>query len=176
MTTKPVQDPLPLWMAAAGAKTITRTGRVGHHYATPSWTKAAEHWDIYTTAARKAGHDVSTRNFATFTGGVVAPTWGEEQASAFSAALDGLMAFYATQQTVFAEVGYDVMAEHPYANSLRGTPDDVLTMAAPHLAGSQLTHFALSHLGPIDSLRLFAHEVLPTIQTWGRSPVRSGTT
>jgi len=173
MTTKPVQDPMPLWMAAAGPKTITRAGGAGHHYATPTWTKTAEHWEIYATAVQEAGHDPSTRNFATFTGGVVAPTWTNEQDASFSAAVEGLMAFYASQETVFAGTGYDVMADHPFANSLCGTPDDVLAMAEKHLAGSQVTHFALSHLGPLESLQLFAREVLPTIRTWGRAPVRS---
>ncbi|MFT7650231.1 MAG: hypothetical protein ACI8Y4_005000 [Candidatus Poriferisodalaceae bacterium] len=66
VATKPVQSPMPLWMAAAGTKTIARAGRSGHHYATPTWTKAGEHWDIYAAAAREAGHDPSMRNLATF--------------------------------------------------------------------------------------------------------------
>ncbi|MFT7650230.1 MAG: hypothetical protein ACI8Y4_004999 [Candidatus Poriferisodalaceae bacterium] len=106
---------------------------------------------------------------------MVAPTWNDDQVAECATAIQGLMSFYASQETVFAEVGYDVMAEHPYANSLSGTLSDVLAMAEPHLAGSQLTHFALSHLGPIDSLCLVAREVLPTIRTWGRATTQPDT-
>lgn len=54
MTTRPVQKPLPLWVAAFGPKALTEAGAGGYHLAA---TPPAEMQKYYDDALRKAGHD-----------------------------------------------------------------------------------------------------------------------
>lgn len=171
MTTRPVQDPMPLWMASAGPRTIARVGRAGHHLQTPVMAALAEFWGIYESAARDAGHDPARKNFHVFSGGLVAERWTDELAATFEATTRDFMSFYQSRETVFAGTAHDVDEEHPAATGVTGTPDDVLATLEPQIAASALTHFGWS-VGPPDSLRLFAREVLPVVHGWGRSPVR----
>lgn len=172
MTTQPVQDPLPLWMASAGPKTIARVGRAGYHLQTPVMASVEEFWHIYSTAARQSGHDPATKNFHVFTGGHVAETWNEDVAAAYEARTRDFMSFYQTRETVFAGTAHNVEEEHPASTGVTGTPDDVLSQMEGAIATSALTHLGWT-LGPPDSLRLLAREVVPTVKTWGRSPVRA---
>ncbi|HUY18669.1 MAG TPA: LLM class flavin-dependent oxidoreductase [Candidatus Binataceae bacterium] len=54
MTTRPVQKPFPLWVAAFGPKALTEAGAGGYHLAA---TPPAEMQEFYDDALRKAGHD-----------------------------------------------------------------------------------------------------------------------
>jgi len=54
MTTRPVQKPLPLWVAAFGPKALTEAGAGGYHLAA---TPPAETQKYYDDALRAAGHD-----------------------------------------------------------------------------------------------------------------------
>lgn len=171
MTTEPIQEPMPLWMASAGPRTIARVGRAGYHLQTPVMAAVREFWDIYATASREAGHDPDTKNFHVFSGGRVAETWSTELDAEFEAATRDFMSFYQSRETVFAGTAHDVDEEHPAATGVTGTPHDVLASLHDSIADSALTHFGWS-LGPPDSTRLFAREVMPTMRAWGRTPNR----
>ena len=174
MTTQPVQDPMPLWMDAAGPKTIAHPGRAGYHLQTPVMAAIDEVWDIYQRAARDAGHDPDTKNFHVFTGGRIAESWTEDLAAAYEASTRDFMSFYETRETVFAGSAHDVEEEHPASTGVTGTPDDMLADLEDAIANSALTHLGWS-LGPPESLHLLAREVLPTVKTWGRAPIRAVT-
>jgi alkanesulfonate monooxygenase SsuD/methylene tetrahydromethanopterin reductase-like flavin-dependent oxidoreductase (luciferase family) len=171
MTTQPVQHPMPLWMASAGPKTIARVGRAGYHLQTPVLAAVDEFWDIYRAAALDAGHDPDATNYHVFTGGQVAASWTDDVAAAYEARTREFMGFYQTRETVFAGTAHDVDTEHPASTGVTGTPDDVLTELEGSVANSALTHLGWT-LGPPDSLRLLAREVVPTMKTWGRAPIR----
>lgn len=173
MTTRPVQDPLPLWMASAGPKTIARVGAAGYHLQVPVMAAVDEFWEIYRSAATAAGHDPEAKNFHVFTGGHVAPQWTDEEAAGYEARTRAFMSFYSTRETVFAGTAHDVEEEHPASTGVTGTPDEVLAKLETTIGSSTLTHLGWS-LGPPESLRLLAREVVPAVKTWGRTPVRGG--
>jgi len=54
MTTRPVQKPLPLWVAAFGPKALIEAGAGGYHLAATPPAAMQKHYD---DALRKAGHD-----------------------------------------------------------------------------------------------------------------------
>ena len=171
MTTQPVQQPMPLWMASAGPKTIARAGRAGYHLQTPVMAQIGPFWQIYSEAAKAAGRDPSEFNMHVFTGGMVAEVWTDEVAATYEAGARDFMSFYKTRETVFAGTAHDVNTEHPTATAVTGNPGQVLETLERQIADSALTHFGWS-VGPPPSLRLFAKEVLPTVKTWGRTPTR----
>jgi alkanesulfonate monooxygenase SsuD/methylene tetrahydromethanopterin reductase-like flavin-dependent oxidoreductase (luciferase family) len=158
-------------MASAGPKTIARVGRAGYHLQTPVLAAVDEFWAIYQAAALEAGHDPGTRNYHVFTGGQVAESWTDDVAAGYEATTRDFMSFYQTRETVFAGTAHDVDNEHPASTGVTGTPDDVLAKLEGSIANSALTHLGWT-LGPPDSLRLLAREVVPTVKTWGRAPAR----
>ncbi|MEZ5411419.1 MAG: LLM class flavin-dependent oxidoreductase [Acidimicrobiales bacterium] len=172
MTTQPVQQPLPLWVASAGPKTIERVARAGFHFQTPVMAQLGPFWERYSAAARAAGHDPERKNFHVFTGGSVAAQWTPERAAAYEAGVRDFMSFYSSRETVFAGTAHDVDTEHPSANAITGTPDQVLATLEERIGSTALTHFAWAP-GPPDAMQLFAREVLPVVKGWGREPIRA---
>jgi alkanesulfonate monooxygenase SsuD/methylene tetrahydromethanopterin reductase-like flavin-dependent oxidoreductase (luciferase family) len=57
-----------------------------------------------------------------------------------------------------------------FPDPIVGTPDQVLGALAPMFEKSPFTHLVLAILP--HQLDLFAHEILPTLRSWGREPVK----
>lgn len=179
MTTKPVQQPFPLWVGGFGVKTLRRAGREGYHLqgGTPESLQA------YLQGLREGGHDPDLRHHQLFVSGHLARS--TEQA--WDEALEGiyhLNRFYAERDWI-AVPGFqpapptkeEVRANSGPMRAAVGSPDDVLRQLEPMLKDSRVTHFgfAFRHAGmPTDAVRrsidLFVAEVMPELRRWGRAP------
>jgi alkanesulfonate monooxygenase SsuD/methylene tetrahydromethanopterin reductase-like flavin-dependent oxidoreductase (luciferase family) len=188
MTTRPVQRPFPLWVAAAGPQTVRRTGLGGYHHVgggqPQAFAGALEGRKLYEAALREAGHDPAKFNWFTYRQGHVSLS----RAQAWDEAEEGLYHFR-DFYTHRAPPGGGPRPAVPPRERLRddpssaqvpvGSPQDVLRILEP-LRGADLTHFGFlfRHAGmPTSVVRramdLFASQVLPEVRTWGRPPVRA---
>jgi len=182
ITTKPVQDPFPLWVGGFGPKLIERAGREAYHLQ----TFGGPHLVNYLDALRANGHNPDDFNQQTFSMGHVSDTtdkaWDEAEI-----AFHYWQNFYRGRdwiafenQTIPELPPVGEFRNHPEFGAVMpvGSPDDVLRKLEPLLKGSRMTHYAFGFRGagmqtPIvrHSMELFAREVMPTLRTWGRAPV-----
>jgi len=189
-TTKPVQDPFPLWVGGLGPKLQLESGRHGFHA-----QGGANFRPEYLQGLKEAGIDPSTRNLAMFVGGHIAATkqqawdecregwwnWQNEyRKRTWIAMLDSPL------HAVPPLAPLEEMPEPPQNNMmapLLGTPDDILESLRPMLEkGADCTHFSFAFRAsgggmPAELVRpgmeLFAKEILPTLKSWGREPTTS---
>jgi alkanesulfonate monooxygenase SsuD/methylene tetrahydromethanopterin reductase-like flavin-dependent oxidoreductase (luciferase family) len=181
MTTRPVQNPFPLWVGGFGQQLITRAGREGYHL-----QGGGPYVQNYIQARREAGLDPDAFNYQLFSSGHISDSFDK----AWDEAQEGLHHFrtFYVQREWIAMAGRPI-PEVPPMEQLRhspgptgptpvGSPDDVLRILEPLLKTSLVTHFgfAFRHAGqPTDvvrhSMELFAREILPVAKTWGRQPV-----
>src|SRR5215813_9114540 len=54
MTTRPVQQPFPLWVATTGPRMIARVAQMGYHLQIPGFDSASVYWETYANALRNA--------------------------------------------------------------------------------------------------------------------------
>jgi len=167
MTTRPVQQPFPLWVATLGPKMIARVAREGYHLQIPGFGPADSCWKIYTDALRKHGRDPGKFNFHIMASVIVAERWDDRSSAELNTSTKHFRRFYEDQTTVFAGTSHQ-LDDHPSFQPVAGTPDQVLKHLEPILKNSPVTHLQAN----IDfrTINLFEREVIPTLREWGRAP------
>lgn len=193
MTTTPVQQEIPLWVAGFGPKLLDRAGREGYHLVGEPETSV----EIYQDGRRAAGLNEDRFNFRMFINACVAES--EEAAwDAFEPGIHHVVSYYGGKEMVMNHrpfVDKDKVANYepakltiPPVGELRtsrfremypvGTPNQVLRSLEGKYRGKPLTHIGI-HLRlpgmPTEtarkSMNLFAKEVMPVLRQWGREPV-----
>ncbi|MBV9600751.1 MAG: LLM class flavin-dependent oxidoreductase [Chloroflexi bacterium] len=177
MTTKPVQNPFPLWVGGFGPKLLERAGREGYHL-----QGGREGIQTYMDGLESSGYDEHDFNYQVFYPGHL----GATRDQAWDAAQEGVYwyrDFYTTGRSITGTKRYvppspDDLRKETNPPELVGTPEDVLRRLEPQLKDSRVTHFGLLHrLAGMStevsrtSLDLYAKEVMPVLKTWGRQPV-----
>ncbi len=177
MTTKPVQNPFPLWVGGFGAKLLHRAGREGYHL-----QGGREGIQTYLQGLEEGGYDEREFNYQVFYPGHVASTrdkaWDEAQEGIY-----WYRDFYTNGRSITGTKRYVPPSPTDLRNEanppeLVGSPDDILRRLEPQLKNSRVTHFGLLHRMAgmptevaCSSLNLYAKEVMPVLSTWGRQPV-----
>jgi alkanesulfonate monooxygenase SsuD/methylene tetrahydromethanopterin reductase-like flavin-dependent oxidoreductase (luciferase family) len=166
MTTRPVQQPFPLWVATLGPKMIARVAREGYHLQIPGFGPAEFCWKIYTHELRKHGRDPGKFNFHIMASVIVAERWDDHASAELNASTKHFRRFYEEQRTVFEGTAHQ-LDDHPSFQPVAGTPDQVLKHLEPILKNSAVTHLQAN----IDfrTINLFEKEVMPTLRKWGRT-------
>jgi alkanesulfonate monooxygenase SsuD/methylene tetrahydromethanopterin reductase-like flavin-dependent oxidoreductase (luciferase family) len=178
MTPKPVQQPLPLWVAAIFPKALEEAGANGYHLAAAA---PATLQKIYDDALRKAGHDPAKFQRAGLHIGHLAEThekaWDECEAHIqwhmkihFRAmAAPENRSFTQGQALTIPPLGeLRKSGRGPYGPVYVGTPDEVIGMLEEELKTTPMTQLVFSMDAPgmdprhmRNSLELFAKEVIP---------------
>jgi alkanesulfonate monooxygenase SsuD/methylene tetrahydromethanopterin reductase-like flavin-dependent oxidoreductase (luciferase family) len=177
MTTKPVQQPFPLWVGGFGPKLLARAGREGYHL-----QGGREGIETYLEGLRSSGYDERDFNYQVFYPGHVAATrdkaWDEAQEGIY-----WYRDFYTNGRSItgtrrFVPPSPADLRKETAPPELVGSPDDILRRLEPQLKSSRVTHFGLLHrMAGMStevsraSLELYAKEILPVLKTWGRAPV-----
>jgi alkanesulfonate monooxygenase SsuD/methylene tetrahydromethanopterin reductase-like flavin-dependent oxidoreductase (luciferase family) len=164
LTTKPVQEPFPLWFGGFGPKMIARAAKEGYHFF------GNRNLEIYLDGLQAAGRKPEEFNIGIGVGGLTLVATADEEAEAREQAERQAAALAAE----YNERGRDLAFQfnRPVATvPLVGTPDTVLKELEPQYKDSVFTHF---QTGLGRNPELFAKEVLPVLQKWGREPVGTG--
>jgi alkanesulfonate monooxygenase SsuD/methylene tetrahydromethanopterin reductase-like flavin-dependent oxidoreductase (luciferase family) len=177
MTTKPVQNPFPLWVGGFGAKLLERAGREGYHM-----QGGRDGIQTYLAGLAASGYEERDFNYQVFYPGHVAATrdkaWDEAQEGVY-----WYRDFYTSGRSITGTKRFVPPSPRDLRNEtnppeLVGSPDAILRRLEPQLRTSRVTHFGLLHrLAGMStevsrsSLELYATEILPVLKTWGRQPV-----
>jgi len=187
-TTKPVQDPFPLWVGGFGPKLQYRAGQEGYH----SQSGANFHPE-YLRGLKEAGIDPETRNHACFSAGHLAGSVEEAWAECREAWWNRQWEY--RKRTWIAHPSapelpplqeFEKMDRPPTDDALMppvvGTPEDILNQLQPLYEKCDTTHYGFFFRAcgggmPAAQVRtameMFAKEVLPVLKTWGREPTTS---
>ncbi len=164
LTTKPVQQPFPLWFGGFGPKMIARAARDGYHFF------GTRNVEIYLEGLRGAGRNVSDYNIGYGVGSMTVVATDAEAAEVRERAEREAAAHNAE----YSEQGRDLAFQYnrPVPTvPLIGTPDSILRALEPEYRDSVFTHFQTGSGSHPGSLELFAKEVAPVLHQWGREPV-----
>ncbi|HUY19314.1 MAG TPA: LLM class flavin-dependent oxidoreductase [Candidatus Binataceae bacterium] len=71
---KPLQNPLPVWIAGSSPDSVVKVGKLGQNLASAGTPDGGERFERYLEAARKAGHEFSGANYMIVTSTIIAPT------------------------------------------------------------------------------------------------------
>lgn len=71
---KPLQNPLPIWIAGVTPESVVKVGRLGQNLASTAVPDGGERFERYLEAGRKAGHEFTGANYLIVTSAVIAPT------------------------------------------------------------------------------------------------------
>jgi alkanesulfonate monooxygenase SsuD/methylene tetrahydromethanopterin reductase-like flavin-dependent oxidoreductase (luciferase family) len=71
---KPLQNPLPIWIAGTTPDSVIKVGRLGQNLASTGIPDGGERFERYLEAGRKAGHEFSGANYMIVTSVIIAPT------------------------------------------------------------------------------------------------------
>jgi alkanesulfonate monooxygenase SsuD/methylene tetrahydromethanopterin reductase-like flavin-dependent oxidoreductase (luciferase family) len=186
-TTKPKQNPFPLWVGGFGPKLQYRSGQNGYH----SQGGPNPHPE-YLRGLAEAGVDPATRNHACFSTGHLAPTKEQAWAECREGWWNRQNEY--RKRTWIAHPGapdleplaeyekLDLPPENLWMSPVIGNPDDILELLRPVYEHSGTTHFSFSFRSsgggmPADvarrSIELFVKECLPVMKGWGREPTTS---
>jgi alkanesulfonate monooxygenase SsuD/methylene tetrahydromethanopterin reductase-like flavin-dependent oxidoreductase (luciferase family) len=167
-TTKPVQDPFPIWYGGFGAKNLERAGREGYHVQIAGGARV-EHY--------LAGLEASGRSLEQMNIGYWAPPFHVVATEKeIPAEREFAMRLAEERAKEYSPEGRDVafsgaaaaVASQAFPDPIVGTPKQVLEALAPMLEKSPFTHLVVGFVG---NLELVASEMLPTLRSWGRNPV-----
>jgi alkanesulfonate monooxygenase SsuD/methylene tetrahydromethanopterin reductase-like flavin-dependent oxidoreductase (luciferase family) len=149
MTTRPVQQPFPIWFGGFGPKNLYRAGRLGFHLQVSGVAvPMVSHWEA---GLRDGGHDPDKADLGIFLDISVArdPAEAEdmrERKQAFNAAF---VAEYKAERDLpwenldpWKEAAESGHLTSPL-NGFVGTPDQILEAFEPVLGGSRITHFVI---------------------------------
>jgi alkanesulfonate monooxygenase SsuD/methylene tetrahydromethanopterin reductase-like flavin-dependent oxidoreductase (luciferase family) len=87
---RPMQNPLPIWIAATNPATVEKVGRLGHNLAGGAYPDGGNRLERFIEASRRAGRRVSGANFLVATPLFVAPTDAEAERIAAEVAKETL--------------------------------------------------------------------------------------
>lgn len=184
-TTRPVQDPFPLWIGGFGPKLHHRSGRNGFHFqGMPSFHPE------YLRGLSEAGLDPADMNCACFVSGHLAPSrqqaWDEVRVGWWNWQHEYRKRTWIAGPPDQTLPPLDSFVEPPapgtFMAPLLGTPDDILAALRPMLENADCTHFSFAFRSsggnvPAEiarpAIELFAKEVLPVLRGWGREPLTS---
>jgi alkanesulfonate monooxygenase SsuD/methylene tetrahydromethanopterin reductase-like flavin-dependent oxidoreductase (luciferase family) len=177
MTTRPVQQPFPLWVGGFGAQLLARAGREGYHL-----QGGRDGIQTYLDGLEAGGYDERDFNYQVFYPGHLGATrdraWDEAQEGIYH-----YRDYYTTGRSITGTKRFVPPSPAELRNEMAppelvGTPDEILRRLEPTLKNSRVTHFGLLHRMAgmstevsRSSLDLYAKEVLPVLKTWGRPPV-----
>jgi alkanesulfonate monooxygenase SsuD/methylene tetrahydromethanopterin reductase-like flavin-dependent oxidoreductase (luciferase family) len=177
MTTRPVQQPFPIWVGGFGPKLLLRAGREGYHL-----QGGREGIATYLQGLEEGGFSERDFNYQVFYPGHVAATrdqaWDEAEEGIYH-----YRDFYTLGRSITGTKRYVPPSPADLRNEaqppeLVGAPDDILRRLEPQLKDSRVTHFGLLHRMAgmstevaRSSLELYAKEVMPVLKSWGRQPV-----
>ncbi len=179
MTTKPVQQPFPLWVGGFGKKLLERAGREGYHL-----QGGRDGIATYLQGLESSGYDERDFNYQVFYPGHVGRTFEQ----AWDEAQEGIYHyrdFYTNGRSItgtkrFVPPSPSDLRKEANPPELVGSPETILRRLEPVLKDSRVTHFALLHRmagmsteTSRSSLELYVREILPVLKTWGRQPVKS---
>jgi alkanesulfonate monooxygenase SsuD/methylene tetrahydromethanopterin reductase-like flavin-dependent oxidoreductase (luciferase family) len=71
---KPLQNPLPIWIAGSSPDSVIKVGSLGQNLASAGIPDGGERFERYLEAGRKAGHKFSGSNYIVVTSIIIAPT------------------------------------------------------------------------------------------------------
>jgi alkanesulfonate monooxygenase SsuD/methylene tetrahydromethanopterin reductase-like flavin-dependent oxidoreductase (luciferase family) len=71
---KPLQNPLPIWIAGSSPDSVVKVGRLGQNLASAGIPDGGERFQRYLEAGSKAAHELSGSNYMIVTSIIVAPT------------------------------------------------------------------------------------------------------
>jgi alkanesulfonate monooxygenase SsuD/methylene tetrahydromethanopterin reductase-like flavin-dependent oxidoreductase (luciferase family) len=162
LTTKPVQEPFPLWFGGFGPKMIARAAKEGYHFF------GSRNLDVYLDGLKAAGRNVEDFNIGQASLAITVVATAAEEAEARERAQRA----EAARAAEYNERGRDLAFQYISSSQSRqepvvGTPDTVLKALEPRLKDSIFTHFETG----LTSAELFAKEVVPVLHQWGRDPV-----
>lgn len=184
-TTKPVQQPFPLWIGGHGPKLMYRAGKGGYHaQGMPSFHPE------YLRGLAESGHDPADMNLASFVTGHLAESkeraWEECRVAWWNWQHEYRKRHWLSPPGDLSLPGLDEFVDPPDPNKpmspLVGTPDDILAVLEPRFANSDCTHFSFAFRASgggmpkqivRQSIEVFAKEVLPVVREWGREPKTS---
>ena len=167
-TTKPIQDPFPIWYGGFGPKNVERAGREGVHVQLHNGARV-EHY--------LAGLEASGRSLEQMNVGYWAPplhvvaTEAEipgEREFARKLADERAKEYSPEGRDVAFSWGGAAVPVQVFPDPIVGTPKQVLEALAPEFEKSCFTHLVVNCLP--HQLALLASEMLPTLHSWGRNP------
>jgi alkanesulfonate monooxygenase SsuD/methylene tetrahydromethanopterin reductase-like flavin-dependent oxidoreductase (luciferase family) len=170
-TTKPLQDPFPIWYGGFGPKNLERAGREGYHVQVATGARVEHYF---------AGLEASGRSLKQMNVGYWAPPFHIVATEAEIPAEREFARRLAEERAKeYSPEGRDVafsgaaaaVAKQAFPDPIVGTPEQVLEALAPMLEKSLFTHLVLAFLP--HQLDLIASAMLPTLRSWGRHPVRA---
>lgn len=168
-TTKPIQDPFPIWYGGFGPKNLERAGREGYHVQLATGARV-EHY--------LAGLEAGGRSLEQMNVGYWAPPFHVVATEAeIPAEREFALKLAAERAKEYSPEGRDVAfsgaaaatAKQAFPDPIVGTPEQVLRALAPMLEKSPFTHLVVGF--PPNQLELVAREMLPTLRHWGRNPL-----
>jgi alkanesulfonate monooxygenase SsuD/methylene tetrahydromethanopterin reductase-like flavin-dependent oxidoreductase (luciferase family) len=71
---KPLQNPLPIWIAGSSPDSVIKVARLGQNLASAGIPDGGERFERYLEAGSKAGHEFSGANYIVVTSLIIAPT------------------------------------------------------------------------------------------------------
>ena len=167
-TTKPLQDPFPIWYGGFGPKNLERAGREGYHVQIAGGARVEDYL---------AGLEASGRSLEQMNIGYWAPPFHVVATEKeIPAEREFAMRLAEERAKEYSPEGRDVafsgaaaaVARQAFPDPIVGTPRQVLEALAPMFEKSPFTHLVLGFMG---NLELVASEMLPTLRSWGRKPV-----
>jgi alkanesulfonate monooxygenase SsuD/methylene tetrahydromethanopterin reductase-like flavin-dependent oxidoreductase (luciferase family) len=185
-TTKPVQQPFPLWIGGFGPKLQHRAGKGGYHAQGDTRFRPE-----YLAGLAEAGLDPQDMNLASFVSGHLAASRDQAWEECREGWWNWQNEYRKRSWIAMTDAGgvpplpsLDELPEPPSGMfaPLLGTPDDILTVLEPMLKDSDCTHFSFAFRSsgggmPAEiarpTIELFATEVLPVLRGWGREPKTS---
>lgn len=183
MTTKPVQDPFPLYIGGFGPKLLRRAGREGFHVQ----TSPGPFYNWYAEGLAEAGHDPANFNFSAFNFVHIAPTHDQAWDEADEGTYHGRTFYRKRDWIAHSELPpippMEEQRKEPLGQQFVGyigTVDEVLPALEQLLKDTAITRFGFTfrHAGMSTavvrrSMETFASEILPEVRNWGREPVRA---
>lgn len=166
---KPLQNPLPIWIAGRNPDSVIKVGSLGQNLASGGIPDGGERFERYLEACRKAGHEFSGANYMIVTSIIIAPT--DQEARRISEKNRAIMI------NTFERRGYtmdspDMAATLPFfSGALVGSPstvrDQLIFLLNDTRARRLIVNMRFRGISSEESRqsqRLFATEVMPHLR------------
>jgi alkanesulfonate monooxygenase SsuD/methylene tetrahydromethanopterin reductase-like flavin-dependent oxidoreductase (luciferase family) len=183
-TTKPVQQPFPLWVGG-GPKTLKRAAKAGYHQ------QGLGSFDpMYLEGLAESGRNRDDMNMASFVTGHIADTNTEAWEEVKEGLWNWMNEYRKRTWIVWGDNDPPPLPSMDDLPSMNmgvmspwvGTVDEVGTRLEAFFKNSDTTHFGFAFRGsgggmPTEiaqrSMNVFAKELMPQMRTWGREPKTS---
>ena len=166
IATRPLQDPLPIWLGGVSLSTMELAARNGwnimRNFGEPEQHRQA--FEHYVRAGTEHGHTLSGANFMIERFVAIANTEAEAERN-----LDRLARAFGRFVTIFRAGGRravpstDAEVQARPAIAISGTPDQIVASLRQTLEQTGARRLLVETFSP-DEMRLFGREVLPALQ------------